>query len=620
MSTTSASTTTRWIGLTLAFWLSAAGVLACSGAVPAESDISPTTTLPDSASPGSGGQASDEGGGAESEDGGTVDDDAATVPGAVAVDAAVDVPVDAAADAAAEADAGPPALVGLRVSSPTSDALTLEPAFSPAIHDYSVRCAAGSNALTVSMAASRGASSLLVQPFPSPARDIQTLDVNVTEDQAIVAAATNAAATTTYWVRCLPHDFPLLRWTPHEGAGPRTPGYYLLGTGASVAPSGALTPPTSGCFAMVLDRNGVPVWYSRSAWANGYCVFDVDSVVPGAVSFDSIGDAPSQFEVHALDPLATTRVEPREAGAAVNVDLHELRVLPNGNYVVLSSPFQPGVDLTGMQVPLPDGSVETLSGPQTILGCNLLEVQPDGEVVWSWKATDHFDAVADSVAPALTSAGPFGITLVDPFHCNAVDVDETSGNLLVSAREMNSVFYIERSTGRVLWKMGGAQASKDGATYVAVADPFALQHDARFLPDWSSSCNGGSGHISLFDDEVAGEARPARAVVYDVAVGLGGAAVDERCGDAAAPGTATVAWQREGAAPSLAMGSFRILPDGSRVIGWGLAPGLGFTEVDADGVALADLTFDDGTATYRAIKVPLGALDLGVLRRTSGLP
>jgi hypothetical protein len=68
------------------------------------------------------------------------------------------------------------------------------------------------------------------------------------------------------------------------------------------------------------------------------------------------------------------------------------------------------------------------------------------------------------------------------------------------------------------------------------------------------------------------------------------------------------------------MGSFRILPDGSRVIGWGDIPGAGFSEIDLDGHDLADLTFPDGNTTYRALKVPLGAFDLGVLRSTAGLP
>ncbi len=548
-------------------------------------------------------------------------------PDGATTDAGVVPATDAGTDAAPVSDAGtadaapdaspevaPPSLVALTVSGPSAadaaPALALIPSFSPGVHDYYVRCAAGENALTVSMTASEGSTSLLEQPVSSPSQPQQTLAVSLDENQAVVAAATNETATVEYWVRCLPHDFPELQWTPHASAGTPPAGYYLVGTAL---------PTSSGCYAMVLDGNGVPVWYFKAQPVHGYCVFDVDTLGSGAISFDAIADSPAQFELHQLDPLTTTSLAP----TGLNVDLHELRMLPNGDALVISSPEQPGVNLTGMQVPLPDGGVESPVGPQTILACNLVEFRPDGSVAWSWSATDHFDAVADSVAPTLTAAGPTGNLVVDPFHCNSIDVDPGTGNLLVSAREMSSIFMIEKPSGRVLWKMGGATASKDGATYVAVADPFALEHDARLQPDWSSTCYGGRGHVSLYDDE-SNSTRPARAVVYDVVVGDGDAGTGE-CGDAGAPdggatGTATVAWQYQGTTPSLAMGSFRITPDGSRVIGWGLIPGAGFTEVDGSGHDLLDFGFADGNTTYRAIKVPPGALDLATLRRTAGLP
>ncbi|HEX3344730.1 MAG TPA: arylsulfotransferase family protein, partial [Polyangiaceae bacterium] len=438
----------------------------------------------------------------------------------------------------------------------------------------------------------------------------QTVSVSLLENQAIVAAATDGAATVEYWVRCLPHDFPELQWSPHPEAGAVTPGYYLVGTDQ---------PTTSGCYAMVLDGHGVPVWYAAAQSALGWCIFDVDSVVPGTVSFDSVVDYPAEFEIHGLTPPATTHVAP---AGQLNVDLHELVLLANGDYLVLSSPLESGIDVTGMTVLQLDGGLQTLTASQPIMACNILEVAPDGTVVWTWKATDHFDVLADSIVPQFLPYGPNAALVVDPIHCNSIDVDPANGNLLVSARQLNSVFYIERSTGKVLWKMGGATASKDGATYVAVADPFVQQHDARFQPDWSPTCNGGSGHISLFDDQTD-ELPPARAIVYDVTVGAGdgGGAIDAACGDGgAAPATATVGWQRAGIGPSLAMGSFRILPDGTRIIGWGDIPGAGFTEVDAQGNDLADLTFPDGNTTYRALKVPLGALDLSALRSAAGLP
>ena len=509
-------------------------------------------------------------------------------------------------DAGRGVDGGAPSLTALEVSSGTDAGagtpLALVPSFSPDVHDYYVRCTGDTSALTVSMTASEGAESLLVQPNASPSAPSQTVSAAVAENEAVVAAATSGAATVEYWVRCLPHDFPQLSWTKHPGAESPTPGFYLVGTGVFAATAGAPAAPTSGCFAMVLDGHGVPVWYRRSTWANGSCVFDVDQVVPGAVSYHPVGDSPARFEVHPVGPAGATSVEALADAGTLNVDLHELRALPNGDFVFISSPAQPGVDLTGLQVPLPAGGTETLAGPATILGCDLLEVQPSGEVVWSWRATDHFDPVAVSVAPTITTAGPFGKGLVDPFHCNSIDVEPGTGNLLVSAREMNAIFEVERSTGRVLWKMGGPDSSKDGGAYVSVADPFAEQHDARFGADWAASHDGGSGSISLFDDE-SYTSLPARAVVYQVAVG----------------GAASVTWQYGAKVSSRAMGSFRIGADGSRVIGWGMAAGGGFTEVDEHGDDLLDFGFSDGNTSYRAIKVPLAAFDLEELRRTAGL-
>jgi hypothetical protein len=55
------------------------------------------------------------------------------------------------------------------------------------------------------------------------------------------------------------------------------------------------------------------------------------------------------------------------------------------------------------------------------------------------------------------------------------------------------------------------------------------------------------------------------------------------------------------------------------VIGWGVQSGGGFTEVDSNGNDLLDFAFSDGNTSYRALKVPQGAFDLGALRSAAGL-
>ncbi len=504
--------------------------------------------------------------------------------------------------AAAASDAGSRSLIALEVrarsSGDTPSSIALVPPFAPGIHDYYVRCAAGANALTVSMTASPGAESLLLQPTQSsPARE-QTLKVTVNENEAVVAAATDGTATEEYWVRCLPEDFPTMELVPHADAGAPMPGYYLVGN--TTAPTG------EGAYAIVLDGDGVPVWYDRAQNS----VWNVDTVVPGAISFIDPSTTLS-YEIHRLEPLRTNYLSVSGSPASE----HELRFLSNGDYLVLLPVIKTGIDLTGLSITLPNGKIETF-GPNGAIGdCTIQEIDPNGNVVWSWAASDHFNPVKDMtyLEPPGNVAGVGPV--VEPYHCNSIDVD-TNGNLLVSARHMDSVFYIEKSTGKVLWKMGGAAASKDKATYVSVADPFYRQHDARFQKSWASTCAGrsGGGQISLFDDET-GLSNPARGVVYDVNVGASG------CGetDDAAVGGATVAWQYKGAGPVGATGSFRVLPGGGGIIGWGTNAGFVFSEVDADGNDLVDFYFTDGSYSYRAVKVPRSAFDIGVMRRTASL-
>jgi hypothetical protein len=517
-----------------------------------------------------------------------------------------DASAEGASDGSIEAGAGP-SLTSLVVSS-TEDAgatspITLTPAFSPTIHDYYVRCIAGTNVLTVSMTASAGATSALLLPDASTASSQQTQTLSVSEGQAIVAVASAGDASTEYWVRCLPYDFPKMRMDLHPAAGQATPGYYLLGNSE---PQHA-----RWGYAIILDGNGVPVWFAYGEPHEG--VEDVGNVVPGAISF--IPSANYPYELHSLSPLATTRASPDGYSA----DDHELQILPDGHYLILANPLKTGVNLTGMRTPLTDGGTETFGKDSDILDCDVVEFDPKtGEVFWHWVASDHFDPVRDSTVPGnLDYAAPDGKTIVDVFHCNSIDIDPANQNLLVSARDMDSVFYVERPSGKVLWKLGGNPYSNDHAKFIKVSDPFYRQHDARLQPGWAPGCGGGKGQISVFDDH-SYEPGVARAVLYDVSVGAGGGS-GECASDAA---EAKLVWHFDGSQRSEVRGSFRIMADGSYVIGWGhnLVYGLALSDVDVHGHDFFDFYFSDGDVSYRAIKVPLTAFDLGLLRRTAGLP
>ncbi len=480
-------------------------------------------------------------------------------------------------DAGHPADAASDALAATTLSL----SLPLVPAFSPSTHDYYVRCTAGTNAIVVSMSAAPGATVALTQPVATSPAAEATIPLTVAAGAAIVASVTTGDATEEYWVRCLPPDFPEMEMALHPDAGTPTPGYYLVGTiGES---TGAPT------YAMALDGNGVPVWYLDTTAVGS--AFDVDNLVPGTISFSPLKvssagtTAKAKFDLDDLLTGSTSYVE----SVGEPLDAHELRVLPDGDYLVLSSPLATGVDLTGLA---------GFGADETAIDCIVQEVSPGGAAVWQWDAMDHFDPATDSTYPTATRAGT--VTAIDVFHCNSIDVDG-DGNLLVSARNMDSIFLVSKTTGAVLWKMGGATYTKDSAVYVTVeGDPdtsFYRQHDARFLAD---------GTLSMFDDQTD-KPGPARAVIYSYDL---------------TSATASVVWQYDSGSTSEDLGSFRLLADGSRVIGWGYPvtaslTSPAFSEVTLAGQSLLDFTFP-GDWSYRAIKVPTTAFDIAVLRATAG--
>ncbi len=462
--------------------------------------------------------------------------------------------------------------------------LTLRPGFSPSTFDYVIPCAAGTNNVTVDTGAVVGGSVQLVSPNATAAAPTQHADLQLVENEPIVLQATNTnGVSVQYWIRCLPHDFPIVTATPHPAAGSPTPGWYLTGNLA--------LGPTYGAYAMILDQNGTPVWYRRT---NG--ALDVTPMGTNTLAYMSLAttigfgiDPSVAFNVDNLSSGATSTI----ATVGVPTDLHELETLPNGDHLLLSYPLKTGVDLTGLPgTPAP--------GPNsTIADCEVQDVNAQGQLVWKWDASDHFDAATESTLPAPATLN--GQTVYDVFHCNSVDAD-ASGNLLVSARNMNAVFEIRRSDGKVLWKMGGTPVNKDGAEIVHIQNynrtSISAQHDARWQPN---------GDVSVFDDQTYGSG-PASATEFSLDLGAGTA-------------TPVFEFSAPSGLKSAATGSFRRYGDGHSVIAWGLGitvDGNLMSEIDASGNDVLDMSFPAGNAAYRVIKAPTNEFDVNVLRLTAG--
>lgn len=161
---------------------------------------------------------------------------------------------------------------------------------------------------------------------------------------------------------------------------------------------------------------------------------------------------------------------------------HDQEKLRNGNYLVLGSRFH--------NVP---------SIKQDILRDDfILEINRRGNIVWGWLTSDHFASFdfSDEALQLIWEGTRYDENNVDTFHSNSIqslpenkwydqgDTRFKPGNILVSQRNTNIVFIIEKESGEIVWKIG----PNDNLTIG--------QHNANMIPRGYP----GAGNILIFDN------------------------------------------------------------------------------------------------------------------------
>jgi Arylsulfotransferase (ASST) len=212
-----------------------------------------------------------------------------------------------------------------------------------------------------------------------------------------------------------------------------------------------------------------------------------------------------------------------------------------------------------------------------------------GKVLLEWHSLDH-------VAPEESYIGPSSVW--DYLHVNSIEVDE-GGQLLVSARHTSTVYKVDRSSGAVLWRLGGKKsdfAIGDGAA-------FAFQHDARGHP---------GGLVSIFDNAAYSQQSATEPRSRGIVLELDTAAM-----------TAQLVRQLPNPHGQLAvaMGNVQELANGGLFVGWGTVPE--FSEFSADGELLFDAEFVGAGFSYRAFRhpwtaKPTGRPNIGVSQNADG--
>jgi hypothetical protein len=306
--------------------------------------------------------------------------------------------------------------------------------------------------------------------------------------------------------------------------------------------------------AAMFDRRGKLCWY----WI-------APPPISPAAEFNRIGEHflvldGSTDLFYELDLAGEKAKTWRDTGSPEGLDAHDFLLLPNGNALMIGWEFR-AVDSRSLF----RGGVKTAIRADHTID----EIDPRGGVVFHWSSYDHVGL--DEILPD----AHFDATNFQVVHANSLEV-LPDGNVLASFRATSSLMKIDRSTGNVVWRLGG---KKSDFTFIGdERGGFSHQHDPRVVE---------RGELMLFDNGNAHVPRESRVVRY---------LLDE------AARTATLTWEyhHDPGVFSEVGGSARRLPNGDTLVAF--TTGL-ITEVDESKAVVWEASTAP-LALYRALFVP----------------
>lgn len=443
----------------------------------------------------------------------------------------------------------------------------LYPAFDPEVHDYITRCAGGPVQVSVTGDPSKRVG--VDGDAPRGGSFTRTVAMADSQSTSIAVADTGGAVLDSYRVRCLPSEFPGFS---SARTGPTQARWYI------VTPSQSFTNPPAGTsrqYTAIFDNEGVPTWWFKSP---SVPPVDAKLLPNGNLAWNLANNgSPGGMEERTLSGQLVRTLNTVGVGS----DLHDLLLLPNGNYLLMAYHQLPGFNLTAI------GGAASTTG----IDAEIQEIDPDiyptdpyGSVVRHWNAADHIDA--SQVAPRWRAPAqqPSMFGTNDIYHINSFEPDGPD-HLIVSFRALDAVYRINLNDGSIDWKLGGTNLP--GKSLTVVGDPKvdpAGQHDARLLPNGDITIHDNGGYFS--DGKYVGP--PPRSVRYRIDATARTATWIEQVTDSLAP-------------RSLCCGSSRKLAGGNWVMAWGGDPLV--TELTPDGSRVFKLKFDPPMFSYRAAPV-----------------
>jgi hypothetical protein len=342
---------------------------------------------------------------------------------------------------------------------------------------------------------------------------------------------------------------PKVSVTAH-GASPSSPSYIVL------SPRTYLSGTDGQHGLMLVDRSGRTVWFQPMGpqpfdlqvqsyqgkpvltWWQGHVVYDYGVGVGEMVGSSYQG------------------IQQIQAGDGLKADLHELELTSAGTALV-----------TAYQAVEADlSSVGGKPKGKLIVG-HAQEIDiATGKVLFDWDSLKHV-----GIEESYTKIGPPGDEY-DYFHINSI-AEMPDGDLLISSLGTWALYKVDRSTGKVVWRLGGKKSDFS----IGRGAHFYWQHDAR---------PHGPDVITVFDDGAwPPEERQSRGLILGV---------DTK----AMHVSLRKAYLNPARFLSGNQGNVQLLADGRVFVGWGNQPY--FSEFAPGGALLLEGQMPFGYHSYRA--------------------
>ena len=316
--------------------------------------------------------------------------------------------------------------------------------------------------------------------------------------------------------------------------------------------------PSPGClflgpspYLMIVDNEATPVFsryvdgavYDFTLQPNGLLTYFIYPI--GCYGLDSSFNVVREFNT----------------ANGYSVDVHDLRVFPNGHYYILGKKLVT-VDMSKI--------VDGGNPDAQVIDMALQEFDNSGNVVFQWSALDHYK---------ITDADQYvdlALYKIDLVHMNSIEIDN-DGNIMLSARNLDEITKIDHNTGNIIWRFGG---KNNQFTFINDDRGFSRQHDIKRISN---------GDITIFDNGVYHSPAYSSMIEYKL---------DEKNKTA----TLVNRYTHDNNIYSRTEGMVEELPNGNKLISWGKINDPALTEIRPDNSIAYELSFDNIYIKYRSYR------------------